>query len=68
MPTVNRAEASKGHPAPVITVSPVVRCVRLVVLAQGLSQFDATHFKGREKRPEIPDSVLDLNLPHRASL
>jgi hypothetical protein len=54
MPVVNGTQTGKGHPASVVAVSPAVRRVRLIVLAEGLSQLDATHFQGREKRLQIP--------------
>jgi len=68
MSAVLGTKTGKGHSAPVVAVSPALRRVRLIVLEEGLSQFDATLFQRREKRLDIPDPVLDLNLAHRASL
>jgi len=68
MSAANGTQAGKGHPAPVVAIRPAIRRVRLIVLAEGYAQLDTTHFQRREKRPEVPDPVLDLDLAHRASL
>jgi hypothetical protein len=67
VPPVHRAQPGEGNPAPVVTVTPALGRVRLVILLDWRAELDTARVQRCDEHSRITDPELDLHLAHYAS-